>query len=70
VAGKPVIALAIDLRTLFFIAAFVSIRLEFRAKVLKTSGRQPGGVFAAVTVFNLVAGLAISSVPLANFKLS
>jgi hypothetical protein len=31
VAGKPVIALANDLQTLFFIAAFVSIRLEFRA---------------------------------------
>ena len=47
VAGKPVIAVANDLRTLLFIAAFVSIGLEFRAKVLKTAGWRPVGVFAA-----------------------
>jgi uncharacterized integral membrane protein (TIGR00698 family) len=68
--GKPVIAVANDLRTLFFIAAFVSIGLEFRAKVLKTAGWRPVGVFAAATLFNLVAGLALSSVLFANFKLT
>ena len=68
--GKPVIAVANDLRTLFFIAAFVSIGLEFRAKVLKTAGWRPVGVFAAATVFNLVAGLALSSLLFANFKLT
>ena len=70
VAGKPVIAVANDLRTLLFIAAFVSIGLEFRAKVLKTAGWRPVGVFAAATVFNLVAGLALSSLLFANFKLT
>jgi len=70
VVGKPVIAVANDLRTLLFIAAFVSIGLEFRARVLKTAGWRPVGVFAAATVFNLVAGLALSSVLFANFTLS
>jgi uncharacterized membrane protein YadS len=65
-----VIAVANDLRTLFLIAAFVSIGLEFRGKVLKTAGWRLVGVFAAATVFNLVAGLALSSMLFASFKLS
>ena len=64
------IAVANDLRTLFFIAAFVSIGLEFSARVLKSAGWRPVGVFAAATVFNLVVGLALSSVLFANFKLT
>ncbi|GEA86534.1 YeiH family protein [Cellulomonas cellasea] len=67
--GKPVIAVANDLRTLFFILAFVSIGLEFRAKALKDAGWRPVGVFAAATAFNLVAGLAFASVLFRGFEL-
>ncbi|MGW6132421.1 YeiH family protein [Cellulomonas sp. NPDC055163] len=68
-AGKPVLAVANDLRTLFFILAFVSIGLEFRAKALKDAGWRPVGVFAAATAFNLVAGLAFASVLFRGFEL-
>ncbi|MFS0700234.1 YeiH family protein [Cellulomonas sp. 179-A 4D5 NHS] len=68
-AGKPVIAVVNDLRTLFFILAFVSIGLEFRAKALKDAGWRPVGVFAAATAFNLVAGLAFASVLFRGFEL-
>jgi uncharacterized membrane protein YadS len=63
-----VIVVANDLRTLFLIAAFVSIGLELRGKVLKTPGWRLVGVFAAATVFNLVAGLALCSMLFGNFK--
>ncbi|WP_082812704.1 YeiH family protein [Cellulomonas timonensis] len=67
--GKPVITVANDLRTLFFILAFVSIGLELRVKALRAAGWRPVAVFGLATVFNLVVGLALASVLFAGFEL-
>ncbi|MCC2309435.1 YeiH family protein [Cellulomonas chengniuliangii] len=67
--GKPVLAVANDLRTLFFILAFVSIGLELRVKALRAAGWRPVAVFGLATVFNLVVGLASASVLFAGFEL-
>ena len=67
--GKPVITVANDLRTLFFILAFVSIGLELRVKALRAAGWRPVAVFGLATVFNLVVGLAWASVLFAGFEL-
>jgi uncharacterized integral membrane protein (TIGR00698 family) len=66
--GKPVIAVATDLRTLFFILAFVSIGLELRVRALRTAGWRPVAVFASATVFNLVVGLGLASLLFRNFE--
>ena len=66
--GPETIAVANDLRTWFFIFAFVSIGLEFRVGALRQAGWRPVGVFAAATVFNLVVALGIASVLFADFE--
>ncbi|GIG19657.1 hypothetical protein Cch01nite_03810 [Cellulomonas chitinilytica] len=67
-AAKPVIAVANDLRTLFFILAFVSIGLELRVRSLRTAGWRPVVVFGAAAVFNLVVGLGLSTVLFRGFE--
>jgi len=67
-AAKPVIAVANDLRTLFFILAFVSIGLELRVRSLRTAGWRPVLVFGLAVVFNLVVGLGLSSVLFRGFE--
>lgn len=67
--AKPVIGVANDLRTLFFILAFVSIGLGFTARSLRTAGWRPVLVFAGATVFNLGVGLALASVLFRGFTL-
>ncbi|WP_116950543.1 YeiH family protein [Jiangella endophytica] len=66
--GPETIAVANDLRTWFFVFAFVSIGLEFRVGALRQAGWRPVGVFAAATVFNLVVALGIASVLFAGFE--
>lgn len=60
--AKQSIAAANGLRSWFFIAAFLSIGLEFKVSSLKESGWRPIAVFAGATLFNLVFGLALSLV--------
>ena len=67
--AKPVIGVANDLRTLFFILAFVSIGLGFTARSLRDAGWRPVLVFGAATVFNLVVGLLLASVLFRGFTL-
>ncbi len=67
--AKPVIGVANDLRTLFFILAFVSIGLGFTLRSLRSAGWRPVLVFGGATVFNLVVGLALASVLFRGFEL-
>ena len=59
-----------DLRTIFFILAFVCIGLEFRVSSLREAGVKPILVFAAATVLNLALALALASILFAGFTLS
>lgn len=68
--GKAELTTINDLRTWFLIFAFVSIGLEFRAASLREAGWRPIGVFAAATVVNLVAGLALASWLFADFAVA
>lgn len=68
-AGRATIAVANDLRTVFFILAFVSIGLGFTVRSLRSAGWRPVGVFGAATLFNLVVGLAAASVLFSGFEL-
>ena len=58
-----------DLRTIFFILAFVCNGLEFRVTSLREAGAKPILVFAAATVVNLVLALALASILFAGFTL-
>ena len=58
-----------DLRTIFFILAFVCIGLEFRVTSLREAGVKPVLVFAAATVLNLVLAFALASILFAGFTL-
>ncbi|WP_432051083.1 YeiH family protein, partial [Verrucosispora sp. NA02020] len=66
--GKATIAIVNDLRTWFFILAFVSIGLEVRVAALRQAGWRPVAVFGAATVFNLVLALGLASVLFAGFS--
>ncbi|MFI7023848.1 putative sulfate exporter family transporter [Micromonospora sp. NPDC049900] len=68
--GKATIAIVNDLRTWFFILAFVSIGLEVRVAALRQAGWRPVAVFGAATVFNLVLALGLASVLFAGFSVS
>ncbi|WP_254876888.1 putative sulfate exporter family transporter [Verrucosispora sp. NA02020] len=68
--GKATIAIVNDLRTWFFILAFVSIGLEVRVTALRQAGWRPVVVFGAATVFNLVLALGLASVLFAGFSTS
>ncbi|MER5454793.1 putative sulfate exporter family transporter [Micromonospora sp. NPDC002389] len=68
--GKATIAIVNDLRTWFFILAFVSIGLEVRVAALRQAGWRPVAVFGAATVFNLVLALGLASVLFAGFSTS
>ncbi|MFF0722877.1 YeiH family protein [Micromonospora sp. NPDC003816] len=68
--GKATIAIVNDLRTWFFILAFVSIGLEVRVAALRQAGWRPVVVFGAATVFNLVLALGLASVLFAGFSTS
>ncbi|GAA0394732.1 YeiH family protein [Micromonospora gifhornensis] len=68
--GKATIAIVNDLRTWFFILAFVSIGLEVRVAALRQAGWRPIAVFGAATVFNLVLALGLASLLFAGFSLS
>jgi len=67
--AKPVIGVANDLRTIFFILAFVSIGLGFTVRSLRTAGWRPVLVFGGATLFNLVVGLLLASVLFRGFTL-
>lgn len=58
--AKQAISAANGLRSWFFIAAFLSIGLEFKVGSLKESGWRPIAVFAGATAFNLAFGLLLS----------
>ncbi len=58
-----------DLRTIFFILAFVCIGLEFRVSSLREAGVKPVLVFAAATVLNLALAFALASILFAGFTL-
>ncbi len=68
--GKETIGVANDLRTWFFILAFVSIGLEFRVALLRQAGWRPVGVFAAATVANLLVALGLASLLFGSFQLA
>ena len=68
--GKATISIVNDLRTWFFILAFVSIGLEVRVAALRQAGWRPIAVFGAATVFNLVLALGLASLLFAGFTLS
>ncbi|MBL6277918.1 putative sulfate exporter family transporter [Micromonospora fiedleri] len=68
--GKATISIVNDLRTWFFILAFVSIGLEVRVAALRQAGWRPIAVFGAATVFNLVLALGLASLLFAGFSLS
>lgn len=57
------------LRDTFLTLAFVSIGLEFKVTSLREAGWKPIGVFAAATVFNVVAALAFASLLFRGFTL-
>lgn len=64
---RSLIATVNDLRTLFLILAFVSIRLEFRVAPLREAGWRPIGVFASATVGNLAVGLGLAVLLFSGF---
>ncbi|WP_233558701.1 YeiH family protein [Micromonospora radicis] len=68
--GKATISIVNDLRTWFFILAFVSIGLEVRVAALRQAGWRPVAVFGAATVFNLVLALGLASLLFAGFTVS
>jgi uncharacterized integral membrane protein (TIGR00698 family) len=59
-----------DLRTWFFVLAFVCIGLEFRLTSLREAGVRPVIVFATATVLNLALALALASFFFADFTLT
>ncbi len=58
-----------DLRTTFFILAFVCIGLEFRASSLREAGVKPVLVFGAASILNLVLAFVLASILFAGFTL-
>lgn len=58
-----------DLRTWFFILAFVCIGLDFKIGTFREAGVRPVLVFAGATVFNLVMALILASIIFSGFKL-
>jgi uncharacterized integral membrane protein (TIGR00698 family) len=58
-----------DLRTWFFVLAFVCIGLEFRLTSLREAGIRPVIVFATATVLNLALALVLASFFFADFTL-
>lgn len=68
--GKETIGVANDLRTWFFILAFVSIGLEFRVALLRQAGWRPVGVFAAATAANLLVALGLATLLFGSFQLT
>jgi uncharacterized integral membrane protein (TIGR00698 family) len=59
-----------DLRTTFFILAFVCIGLEFRPSSLREAGVKPVLVFGAATLLNLALAFVLASILFAGFSLS
>jgi uncharacterized membrane protein YadS len=68
--GKETIGVANDLRTWFFILAFISIGLEFKVAMLRQAGWRPVGVFAAATVTNLLVALGLATLLFGSFQLA
>ncbi len=58
-----------DLRTTFFILAFVCIGLEFRLSSLREAGVKPVLVFGAASILNLVLAFALASILFAGFTI-
>jgi len=59
-----------ELRSIFFILAFVCIGLEFQVRSVREAGLRPVLVFGGATVLNLVLALVLATILFGGFTLS
>ena len=68
-AGETVAVAGSNLRTWFFILAFVCIGIEFRPSAVREAGARPVLVFATASVVNLVLALVLATFLFSGFVL-